>query len=987
MLLKKNKSLLAASIFSFFLLLTSFISLQKATSFRAIPEISKQEHWADSLLNTMTLDEKIGQLFMIATFSNRTETYYKQVEANILKYHLGGLIFFQGGPNRQAKLTNRYQSISRIPLLIGIDAEWGLGMRLDSTIEFPKQITLGAIQDNTFVEKFGEEIGKQCKRMGIHINFAPSVDVNTNPQNPIINYRSFGESPYNVAEKGIKYVHGLRKQQILSSAKHFPGHGDTDQDSHHTLPWVSHTSERLNAIELYPFRRLISDSVSSVMTGHLFVPALEDRSNTPTSISRQVVTEIIKNQMGFKGLTVTDALNMRGITAGLQPGEPELLAYLAGNDILLQSGNVPAAFAKLKSAVESGQIQENDLNFRVKKILKAKYSAGLNRYKPINLANLSADLNSVQAFDVKAQLFEEAVTIIQDKDNILPIVNLDTCTFASVAISSEPGNDFQKMLSKYANFRHFSIPFKPSTEKDIAWVLEEASKYKVVIVSVHDMNSKGDRNYGVSPATLSFIDKLQAKTKIIVVGFGNPYGMKLYKDVPNLICGYEDQPEAQRVVPQIIFGALAAKGKLPVSISHDYKMGTGKITQSLGRVSFGGAERVGINSQKLKEIDKIVAQGINSQAFPGCQVLVARKGKVVYHKSFGRLQYESETPINEETLFDIASMTKVSATLQAVMLLNERGEIDLNEKASAYLPEMNQTNKQQLSVGDILLHQAGLVAFVPFWQKTKSGTTFRSEYYTDEAAQYKLQVSERLFIKPMIRDSVWNWVLESKLINQYDKSGGYKFIYSDLGLLILQKIVEKITNQPIDEFLEQNFYEPLGMYSTLFNPLNRFTKENIAPTEKDLLFRNAQIQGTVHDPNAALLGGVAGHAGLFSNVYDLIKLFQMNLQKGYYGGRQYLFNSTVPHFSKNYTQKSHRGLGWDKAESGADRPIVASTASPKTFGHSGFTGTVGWIDPERELIFIFLSNRVYQNTSNNKINTLKIRKRIHEVINDAIEIL
>ncbi len=987
MLLKKFKFLFLASIFSFFLLLTSFISFQEEPFHRAIAPVSKQDRWADSLLKTMTLDEKIGQLFMIATFSNRTETYYKQVENNILKYHLGGLIFFQGGPNRQAKLTNRYQNISRIPLLIGIDAEWGLGMRLDSTIEFPKQITLGAIQDNTFVEKFGEEIGKQCKRMGIHINFAPSVDVNTNSQNPIINYRSFGESPYNVAEKGLKYVHGLRKQQILSSAKHFPGHGDTDQDSHHTLPWVSHTSERLNTVELYPFRRLIADSVSSVMTGHLFVPALEDRSNTPTSISKQVVTEIIKNQMGFKGLTVTDALNMRGITAGLQPGEPELLAYLAGNDILLQSGNVPAAFNKLKAAVESGQIQENDLNFRVKKILKAKYSAGLNQYKPIDLANLSADLNNTQALDVKAQLFEEAVTIIKDEDKILPLVNIDTCTFASVAISAESGNDFQRMLSKYANFRHFSIPFKPAADKDIAWVLEEAAKYKIVIVSVHDMNSKGDRNYGVSPATLSFINKLQEKTKIIVVGFGNPYGMKLYKDVPNLICGYEDQPESQRVVPQIIFGALPAKGKLPVSITHDYKMGTGKITQALGRVSYSGAERVGMNSQKLQEIDKIVAQGINNQAFPGCQVLVARKGKVVYQKNFGKLRYDADTPVNDETLFDIASMTKVSATLQAVMLLNERGEIDLNEKASTYLPEMKNTNKQDLWVGDILLHQAGLVAFIPFWQKTKAGATFRNEYYIDETVSSKLQVSERLFIKPIIKDSVWNWVLQSKLINQYDKSGGYKFTYSDLGLIILQKIVEKITNQPIDEFLEQNLYEPLGMNSTLFNPLNRFPKDNIAPTEKDLLFRNAQIQGTVHDPNAALLGGVAGHAGLFSNTSDLIKLFQMNLQKGFYGGRQYFFSTTIPHFSKNYTPKSHRGLGWDKAEPGADRPIVASTASAKTFGHSGFTGTVGWIDPERELVFIFLSNRVYQNTANNKINTLKIRKKIHELVNASIETL
>ena len=980
-MLYKNKKILLLTIFcGFFALQTSFI-LPKKTP----PDYpARQERWADSLLATMSLEEKVGQLFMIATFSNRNETYYQQIENSIATYHLGGLIFFQGGPYRQARLTNRYQQLSRIPMMIGIDAEWGLGMRLDSAIEFPKQITLGAIQDNYFVEKFGEEVGRQCKRLGIHINFAPSVDVNTNPKNPIINFRSFGESQYNVAEKGAMYIKGMKKYNVMGSAKHFPGHGDTDQDSHRTLPWVGHSINRLSEVELYPFRRLIADSVASIMTAHLFVPALEPRTNTPTSISRKIVTEIIKEQMGFEGLMVTDALNMRGITAGLQAGEPDFLAFLAGNDILLQTGNLPAAFNRIKTAVESGQIQLSDLNFRVKKILKAKFWAGLNSYKPIELAGLGSYLNSKKANDLKTELFEQAVTIIKNQDNILPFVHLDTTTFASVAISADYNNDFQKTLSKYATFRHFAIPFKPASDKDIAWVLEEAAKYKVVVVSVHDMNSKGERNYGVSPATLTFINQLRQKTKVVVVGFGNPYGMKLYDNVPNLVCGYEDDPASHNVVPQILFGALPAKGKLPVSVSYEQKVGAGISTERLGRVSYGTPESVGMNARKLDEIQQIVQEGINNRAFPGCQVLVARKGKVVYNKNFGTLRYDFYEPVNDQTLYDIASMTKVSATLQAMMMLNERGAVDLNEKASTYLPEMRGSNKENMLISDILMHQAGLVAFVPFWEKTKAAGSFKSNFYRFTKDSTNLQVSDNLYVTPAIRDSVWKWVIQSKLINTYDKLGGYRFTYSDLGLLILQKMVERITNQPLDEFVEQNVYEPLGMSSTLYNPTTKFSKTIIAPTENELIFRGSQIQGTVHDPNAALLGGVAGHAGIFSNASDLVKLFQMNLQKGYYGGRQILFAGTVPHFSKNYTQKSHRGLGWDKPEAGDDKPVIAIDASMNTFGHTGFTGTAVWIDPDRDLIFIFLSNRVYQSSANNKINTLKIRKRIHEVVNAAV---
>lgn len=943
-----------------------------------------QSKWADSLLNTMTTEEKIGQLFMVATFSNRNETYYQQVENQVLSYKLGGLIFFQGNPFTQASLTNRYQALSRIPMMIGIDAEWGLGMRLDNTISFPKNITLGAIQDHKIIERVGEEVGRHCRRIGVHINFAPDADINTNPNNPIINFRSFGEDKVNVAEKAVAFVRGMKKFNILSSAKHFPGHGDTSQDSHRTLPFIDKSKQQLYENEFYPFQRLIADSVGSVMTGHLFVPSIEPRINTPASISQKIVLNIIRDEMGFQGLLVTDALNMRGITNGLQAGEPDLLAFMAGNDVLLQTGNLPAAYNRIKLAVETGQIKIEELNNRVRRILKAKFWMGLNKYRPVDMNNLYNDLNNQSALNLKEELYEKAITIIRNEDGLLPFMNLDTTSFASVAISGQYNNEFQRKLSQYADFKHFVVPFKPNSDKDVQWVLEEAARHEVVVVSVHEMNSAANSNYGVTPATISFINQLKLRTKVIVVGFGNPYGMKLYNGVNNLVCGYEDDPASHRVVPQILFGALPAVGKLPVTIEYNTRVGTGIETPKLGRVSFGTPESTGMNSSKLNEIDNIVQQSINAQAFPGCQVLVARKGKIVYSKNFGNLRYGWTEPVNDQTLYDIASITKVASTLQSVMILNERGAIDLNEKASTYLPELLGSNKANMLISDILLHQAGLVAFVPFWNNTKNGSSFKTEFYKfSKTAETDLEIAPNLYATPAIRDSLWSWVIQSRLTNAYDKFGGYRMVYSDLGLVILQKIVERITNQSLDEFVEQNIYEPLGMTSTLYNPTRKFSKTNIAPTENDVAFRGTQIQGTVHDPTAAILGGVSGNAGLFSNALDLVKLFQMNLQNGVYGGRRILFEGTVKHFAKNWTSKSHRGLGWDKPDFEKESSTISLMASPNTYGHTGFTGTCVWVDPDKELIFILLSNRVYPSVRNT-ITTLKVRKRLHDVVYEAL---
>jgi beta-N-acetylhexosaminidase len=947
-----------------------------------------QFQWAENQMLGMTLDEKIGQFFMVPAYSNREEAHAQKIESLILNHKVGGIIFFQGAPFQQAILTNRFQNLSKTPLLIGIDGETGLGMRLNDAIDMPKALTLGAIQDDNVVFRLGQEIGRECSRLGVHINFAPSADIASEASNPIISTlgRSFGEWKENVANKSTQFALGIQSQNVMAVAKHFPGHGATLTDSHFYLPIIYQSYSELIDRELYPFQRMVESGVGGVLTGHLQVPNLDNQLNMPASTSKKIITDLLKSQMNFNGIVFTDAMNMKAISKIYDsPGEADLQAFMAGNDIILQSENPIEGIKKIKAAVEKGRIDINEIDERVRKILIAKFRLGLSNRPSIDLNNLLKDLNDPIGHAIKQEAFENAVTIIKN-DGTLPISQLDQTSFASVAISSKSGDSFQRYLSKYANFKHFNVNYKPGNDAELNPILEAASKFNTVVVSIHDVNGSGSKNYGITAATQRFIEKLQAKTKVIVCIFGSPYSLKMFSHLPNVLCAYEDDQVAQQVVPQILFGALAAKGKLPVSINSEIGAGHGIDSPRLGRLSYGFPENMGFQSKKFDEIDRIAQEGINARAYPGCQVLVAKNGKVIYAKNFGSLTYNGVQQVNDETLYDIASMTKVSSTLQAVMSLYEKGAISVQQKASDYLPELLNTNKQDLYINDLLLHQAGLLAFVPFYDKTKLSGGFKTGFYSfsGKTDNFPNEVAEGIYTSPSMKDSVWNWLIQTPLTAA--NTGNFRFHYSDLGLMILQRIIEKQSNQSLDVLVGNQFFKPLGMSQTLFNPKSQFSKENIAPTEQENSFRRQMLQGTVHDPNAALVGGVSGHAGLFSTANDLAKLFQMNLQEGSYGQQQFLKPSTIQYFTQRNSNRSHRGLGWDKPDQnnpGNVGNIVGTTASSSTYGHSGFTGTAGWVDPSKQLVYIFLSNRVHPSI-NNRLMTLKTRQRIHDAINEAI---
>ncbi|UZD21294.1 serine hydrolase [Algoriphagus halophytocola] len=943
-----------------------------------------QRRWVDSVFNSMTFDEQLGQLFMVAAYSNKDQRHVNEISELIKSENLGGLIFFQGGPDRQARLTNYYQAQSKTPLFIAMDAEWGISMRLDSVPDFPKAMTLGAVQDEKLVYAMGKEMARQFKELGMHINFAPVVDVNSNPDNPVIGYRAFGGDREVVAEHAVSYMKGLQDNGVIANAKHFPGHGDTEADSHYALPVIKHPEKRIWDIDLYPYQELFKEDLMSVMVAHLNIPSLDDNGKTATSLSKKVVTDLLQNRMNFQGLIFTDALNMKGVAIANAPGEVDLKALLAGNDVLLYSQDVPKAKTLIKTAVADGRISKQEIGRRVKKILRAKYWAGLNEYKPIDTYELIKRLDTPETRTIIEELYADAVTVATNKGNLVPFRHLDFTDFASLSIGDE-GEVFKQYLDKYSKFEHFTTP-KGSTASEQNALMDKLEGYDVVVVGLMGLNNSPRRKFGISASDVQLIKKLSLRQKVVTVLFGNAYAAEQLEGLGNVVIAYENNDFTQKMVPQVLFGGRDAAGILPVTVNSDFVTGVGGYLPANGRLAYGSPESVGLDSETLDKIDEVAERMIRIQAAPGANVLVAKNGKVVFERSYGNLEYKTSPKVNSQTVYDLASITKVLATTQAVMFLASRGEIEMSKTLGDYLPELKGTNKANMVLSDVMAHEAGLVAFIPHYAKTVSAGQWRGDYYkpTPEPG-FSRPVSNDMYGLDALRDSIWNWTVASKVTPVPRGASKHKYRYSDLTMYFMQAVVERVVNQPLESFLAQNFYEPLGLHTMTFNPAQKMPLDNIAPTENDVAFRKRQVQGFVHDPGAAMYGGVAGHAGLFGTANDLAVMMQMMLNKGYYGDVSLIKPETVEKFTKRQSRQSRRGWGWDKPNVDKGDGGSAGDLAPKsTFGHTGFTGTCVWADPENDLIYVFLSNRVYPDATNTKLLREGIRTDIHDIIYEAM---
>ena len=940
----------------------------------------EQERWVDSILSSMSIDQKIGQLFMIQAYSNRDSVHENKIKAMIQDYHIGNLIFMQGTPIKQAQLTNTYQSLSKTPLMIGFDGEWGLDMRLQNTYRFPWNMTLGAIQDNSLIRKFGEHLGSHAKRIGIHVNFAPVVDINTNPLNPIIGNRSFGESKKNVTLKAIEFTQGMQSKGVLANAKHFPGHGDTATDSHLKLPVLNFSKERLDSIELYPYKRVFEAGMSSVMTAHLSIPILESNPKLPTSLSQKVVTDLLKVKLGFLGLIFTDGLNMKGAANYSNSAEINLAAIQAGNDVLLIPQDIPESVSLIKKSIETGVLSVDRIEESVRKILLAKYKVGLHLYKPIDTLNLINDLNRLEDDVLHRELVKNSMTIIKNDKNILPVRNLKKYEkIAYVAMGDDDGDLFLETLRKYSKIQKVS-------NNNLNELIDTLEDFDLVIIGFHKSNAHPWKSFDFSNKELVWLHEISRKNKTILSVFASPYSLlniKSFNNLEGILVAYQNSEIAQNIAAQTIFGALEANGKLPVSIKDEFPLGTGESSVGTKRLQYSIPESVGMSSQKLAKIDSVAALVVEEKMAPGLQILVARKGVVVYEKSFGFHTDKKKNKVKNSDVYDVASLTKILASLPMLMKAEEENKIALSSTLKKILPKFKKSNKDTLTVKEILSHYGRLKAWIPFYKLTQDSITKNNlkEFYSQsKSKKFSIKVAENLYLNNSYKDSIYKFIRDS----EQRLEAGYK--YSDLGYYLFKEALEKKYKSSLDDLVQEQFYKPLGANRMTYLPLNKLDKSSIVPSEKDTYYRNQLLHGYVHDMGAAMLGGVGGHAGLFANANDVAKMMQLYLQKGYYGGKRYFKKETFDKFNKRYysDQKVRRGLGFDKPQLDSTVMATCGCVSEESFGHSGFTGTYTWADPESEIIYVFLSNRVFPTMENKALVKRNIRTSIQQIIQEAI---
>jgi len=960
----------------FFLIITISVNAQSPLDAH---DLNSQRIWVDSIYNSMTLKEKIGQLFMVQVFSDETKLNKSGVINLIKKQKIGGLIYSKGGPVRQAILNNELQSFSKIPLIVGMDAEWGLSMRLDSTFAFPWNMTLGAVSDLNLIKKTGEHIGDHCKRIGIHFNFSPVVDINTNPNNPIIGNRSFGEDKINVTNKSLALMKGMQSKGVLACAKHFPGHGDTDKDSHKTLPTILVNKKRLQNVEFFPYKSLIINGLSAVMVAHLNVPALDSTIDYPSSLSKKIVTNNLKSSLNFKGLIFTDALDMKGVSNFSSPGDIDLQAFLAGNDILLMSMDVESGINKIELAYRKGIVKESRLSHSVKKILNAKFKVGLNNYNPIEINNIINDINRIEDKLLYYDLMENAQTIVKNDNSILPLKNLDFHKIAYVPIGDSKGHEFYETLKKYSKVQIINNDGNNN-------ILQKLKPFSTVIVGFHKSDKNPWKSYKFSKTEIDFLNKIPKDKKIILTLFSSPYSLNQLKNLSNfesVLIAYQNSKISQEIAGQIIFGAVPSFGKLPVSIMKSiYNYGDGIQTKKLNRLTYGLPESVGVSTDKLIKLDSIAKYAIKSKMTPGLQLLVARKGKVIYNKTFGYHTYENINNVNYDHLYDIASLTKILVSIPLLMKLVDKGNISLDNKLQDLLPKYKNSNKASITLKEMLSHFAKLRPWIPFYKYTlDSITKYRNPKFfrLNKSVNFPIQISENIFLRADFTDSINNRIIKSELLDKR------KYRYSDLPYYIIKELIESHYDKSLDSLIKKYFFNKIGANYSTYCPLNNFDKSSIIPTEEDNYFRFERVHGYVHDMGAAMQDGIGGHAGLFSNANDVAKMMQMYMQKGNYGGYQFIESKTFDTFNKCYYCKNgnRRGVGFDKPQLNKYGP-TCGCVSMESFGHTGFTGTIAWADPEDEIIYVFLSNRTYPDSSNNNLLENNIRTEVQRFIHEAI---
>jgi len=974
------------NIFFFILFAGQFATAQENPAFLKF----LNDSWVDSTLANLTLDQKIGQLFMVQAYSRESMPQTELID-QIKTWQAGGIIFMQGTAANQINQINHLQKQSKIPLLVAMDAEWGPAFRLKGTPSYPVQMALGAISHDSLIYRMGYEIGLQLKKLGVDVNFAPVADVNNNPNNPVINYRSFGENPEKVAQKAWLYAKGMQDAGILAVAKHFPGHGDTRTDSHHDLPVIRKDLASLERTELYPFEQLIKNGIGGIMTAHLQVPALDPTPDLPSSLSPLIVKNILHGRFGFNGLIVTDAMNMLGVSGHLSSGEAAVKALLAGNDMLEIVPNLPEAIKAVRQAIRQGRLAEEEIDWKCRKILALKKWTHTSGYRKSSVNELERDLSDPQFSLTQRLLHEQSLTLLRNHNQLLPLQRLDTLKIAVIAIGNTSETAFQKMTARYLNCDFFYLK-ENAMPQEVDRLIKSLNTYNLMICGIHRLSLTPPGNYGTEASIPEFLKKTATRKRVMVL-FGNPYALNYMTGIEHsdgLLVTYQENTQTQELAAQAIFGAIDVTGKLPVNVSAIFGLNNGIDLKKNCRLKYTISEEAGISSSYLEHrIDSLAELGLLKKAYPGCQVLIAKDGKVIFHKCYGYHTYEKLTPVTEDNLYDLASLTKIIAPVPALMRLHGEGKFKLDIPFSTYWPAFKGTDKTKITSRQMLAHQSRLRSGISFWSETvlENGQLDPLIFQNNPSDQFNVRVSSRLYMNKDHIKKMYDQIRDSRLLSQI------KYTYSDLPFYLFPKVIEDLTGENYEEYLQQTFYRPLGARTITFNPFNHFPIRQIVPTENDDFFRNELIQGFVHDEGAAMMGGVSGNAGLFATANDLAKMMQLYLQNGYYGGQSYIAPASIAEFTKvQYPERQNRrGLGFDKPFINnylyrQHNSYPAPDASPESYGHGGFTGTFTWVDPTKQILFIFMTNRIYPSRKNSMLSDLNIRSAMLQAIYDSIKL-
>lgn len=913
------------------------------------------ENWVSEMMNSLTLEQKVGQVMVpaiVAKYYQQDNPQFRNWEKLVRDYHVGGVMYFRANPYDIARSLDRLQAQSDIPLLIVADVEWGIAMRVNESTRFLQNMAIGATGSEDYAYQMGEITGKEARAMGIHIGFAPTVDVNNNPDNIIINTRSYGEDPQQVGRLGAAFIRGLQSQGIYATAKHFPGHGDTSTDSHINLPTIDAPADRLRTVELPPFQAAVDAGVKCVMVAHITYSDFPQMEGRPASMDRYFIQDVLRKQMGFEGMVLTDAMQMGGITENYWSGEAAVMALNAGADMVLLSPNFETTYQFVLQAVRDGRVAMTRLNDAVRKVLEAKKAQGLHlQHQPkIDLAKMEATVARPEHRAKAEEIANAGMTLLRDKQNILPLAAERLEKVLVVSVTDEIGaQQYNSQLLSEVQRRvpdAYAVHIDPrSTEDEVRHAIELSDSVDAVITGAFVKWGSHKGSVSLPDTTVKLLqDFFTIEKPMAVVAFGSPYTIRQLPEVPSYLCAYETEPIAIRAATRAVFGEIPLKATLPVSIPGYHQIGDG-LKREARKMELRAESNDAIS---LQEAWMILEKAMADSIFPGAQVAIVHQNQLIADRTFGRQTYDPASPeITPETLYDMASVTKVTTTTMVAMKLWEQRKIFLDIPIKSYLPEFSGGDKDSVTLRHLLTHSSGNHWWVDLWNKANN---------RQEALDY-------IYKLPL------------------DFVPGDSMIYSDLGLILAGHILETVTGKTLDKMAAGYVFKSLGLENTMFNP-PKSQLGRIAPTEIGGSMNRGLIHGDVHDENAFFLGGVSAHAGLFSTARDMAALGQLLLNGGIYKHQRIYNPQTIDYWTsrQGITRTSTRALGWDTpSEHGS---LAGDYFSKGSFGHTGFTGTSLWIDPNRKVAVVLLTNRVHPTRERGGIG--KVRRDFHNAVMKAI---